>query len=527
MSPIAIAYASPSAQHSTRERTELTLAANLLQPVAFHAEVAQHGTLLRLALRAFGQALWGPEHRLPGAMALNPVLDPVMTVHPDRIGIEAFTQDMGAYVSLQIDPEVFRQLGEPHYGSSHIDFSAWLWHALGELRTSRPTQIRVHATAGQELGTATPLERQVDLPDAWVRSFLEMQAAMAQPGTCLRLRPVDLLTALHVLALNPARVSPQALRYDMQPGEPATLVIEPFEHRILLQGAMHGATEPQHIRTWNRRKLGLIEPLLPFAHAVDVQIKDHALPSFHTVRLPGMSFVLGLPGSGLAPRAPDMPADAPLQLSALHTLADAFHATTPALANALNASEPDTAAALAALARAGRVMADLHAGGWRHREFFIPPLDTAALWPPDPCQEAATRLLAEPDGVQVRQLDAEDLPKARRFRHPDSGERIERVVAYPQWRIRGVSQGFEPEAVVGDEGQLVSGTCGCGFFQEHLLSRGPCPHMLALLWRSEPQRQEAARLHTGPAMAPRLSRAALERPAPGEAHSGEIGETRA
>lgn len=514
MTSIALAYANPSALHAGRGLTELALAANLLQPVALHAEVAQHGAMLRLALRAFGQALWGLEHRLPGAQALNPVPDPLLTVHPDRIGLEAFTQDMGAYVSLQIEPDVFRLLGEPRYGSSHIDFSAWLWQALGELRTSRRTLLRVDAAAGQELGTTTPLEQTVDLPGDWVRSLLEMQAAMARPGTRLRLRPVDLLTALHVLALNPARVSPQALRYDMRPGEPATLVIEPFEHRLLLPGAAHDATTAHSVRTWGRRKLGLIEPLLPFAQAVDVELKGHELPSFHVVRLPGMSFVLGLPGTGLPSPAGAAPAALPLQLRALHTLADAFHATTPALANALNASEPDTAAALAALAQNGRVMADLHAGGWRHRELFVPPLDTATVFPPDPCREAALQLLAEPGGVQLRQLDIDDQPRARRFRHPDTGGRIERVVAYPQWRIRGQSQGFEPEIVVSDEEQLVFASCGCGFYQEHLLTRGPCPHMLALLWHSSPQRREVARVHATPALAPRLSRAALEHAAP-------------
>lgn len=513
MSTIETVYANPSTLHAAREHTELALAANLLQPVAFHGEVVQHGAMLRLALRAFGQALWGPEHRLPGTQALNPVPDPLLTVHPDRIGLEAFTQDRGAYVSLQIDPTVFRLLDEPRYGSSHIDFSAWLWEALAELRTSRGTRVRVDATAGQELATAALVEQRLELPEVWVREFLQMQAAMARPGIGLRLRPVDLLTALHFLALNPARVSPQALRYEMRPGEPATLVVEPFEHRLPLQGAVHGATEPHSVRTWGRRKLGLIEPLLPFAHAVDVALKGPALPSFHVVRLPGMSFVLGLPGSGLASPAdtgPDpTPAGTPLQQRALHTLADAFHATTPALANALNASEPDTAAALAALARSGRVMADLHTGGWRHRELFVPPLDLAAVFPPDPCREAATRLLAQPGGVQAHPPDAEEHPKARRFKHPDTGARVERKVAYSQWRLRGFSEGFEPEVVVDDEGQLAFGTCGCGFYQEHLLNHGPCPHMLALLWQSEPQRREVARVHTGP-VAPRLPRAVLE-----------------
>ena len=148
----------------------------------------------------------------------------------------------------------------------------------------------------------------------------------------------------------------------------------------------------------------------------------------------------------------------------------------------------------------------------------IPPLVEAATLPPatQAAVAATARSLIEalrsshqPGGVQAQPPDAEGPPRARRFKHPDTGMRVERGVAYAQWRLRGFIEGFEPEVVVDDEGHLAFGTCGCGFYQEHLLSRGPCPHMLALLWHSEPQRREVARVHTGP-LAPRLSRAVLE-----------------
>lgn len=500
----AITYASPSALNSTRDRADLSMAANALRPVAFHGEVVQHGFVLRIALRALGQAIWSEDHWLSGAEYASRVLDPVITVHPDRLWFEAFTQDLGAYVALQVDPAVFRTEGDTRYGTTNIDFTAWLWGALGEMRSSRRTHLRI-GSEGMEVTTQAAggrFEQKVEIPDAWVRGFLQTQGAMALPGTRLRLRPVDLLAAIRFLKVNKAKVSPRALRYEMNPGEPAALVIEPFEHRVPLPGAEHGYAEPRHVRTWGRRKLALIEPLLPFAQAVEVYLKGRALPSFYTVQLPGMTFVLGLSGTGggtgfgeaagfdLLADARPVPAE--LQERVLAALAERFHADTPALAAAVNQSLPDTAGALAALNRAGRVMYDVRDREWRHRELFSPPLDTAALFPPDPRKEAAEQLLAMPGGVEVAQTVAEEQRKVRHFRNPRTGEKIEREVAYRQWRIQGRSEGFAPEIVVSDEERLIFGTCGCAFFQEHLLNRGPCLHMLALLRVSEPQRREVA-----------------------------------
>jgi hypothetical protein len=500
----AITYASPSALNSTRDRADLSMAANALRPVAFHGEVVQHGFVLRIALRALGQAIWSEDHWLSGAEYASRVLDPVITVHPDRLWFEAFTQDLGAYVALQVDPAVFRAEGDTRYGTTNIDFTAWLWGALGEMRSSRRTHLRI-GSEGMELATQAAggrFEQKVEIPDAWVRGFLQTQGAMALPGTRLRLRPVDLLAAIRFLKLNKAKVSPRALRYEMNPGEPAALVIEPFEHRVPLPGAEHGYAEPRTIRTWGRRKLALIEPLLPFAQAVEVYLKGRALPSFYAVQLPGMTFVLGLSGTGGGTGfgeaagfdllADARPVPAGLQDRVLAALAERFHADTPALAAAVNQSLPDTAGALAALNRAGRVMYDVREREWRHRELFSPPLDTAALFPPDPRKEAAEQLLATPGGVQVAQTVAEEQRKVRHFRNPRTGEKIEREVAYRQWRIQGHSEGFAPEIVVSDEERLIFGTCGCAFFHEHLLNRGPCPHMLALLRASEPQRREVA-----------------------------------
>jgi hypothetical protein len=46
------------------------------------------------------------------------------------------------------------------------------------------------------------------------------------------------------------------------------------------------------------------------------------------------------------------------------------------------------------------------------------------------------------------------------------------------------------EIVVGDMGRIIFGTCSCAFFQENLLGKGPCEHMIALFRASADGRKD-------------------------------------
>ena len=61
-------------------------------------------------------------------------------------------------------------------------------------------------------GAGGRFERKVDVPESWVRGFLQLQAAMGLPGTRLDVQPIDLLAALRYLRYTKARVSPRALK---------------------------------------------------------------------------------------------------------------------------------------------------------------------------------------------------------------------------------------------------------------------------------------------------------------------------
>ncbi|MBN1912569.1 MAG: SWIM zinc finger family protein [Pirellulales bacterium] len=489
---VLVDYASPSAFDSTRDEASLSIATNVRRPVRFCGTVERNAFLLRIALRALGEAIWSNDTWLSS----SDILDPVITVHPDRLFFEAFSQDQSIYACLIVDPGIFTSEGEVVTGTTNIDFTAWLWGALGEMRTSRRTTFRVGAD-GLEVRTAGAggrFEKKVDLPDTWVRGFLQVQAAMGMPGTRITVQPIDLLAALRYLRYTKARVSPRALRYEFEPGEPVRLVLEPWEFVVPLTGTEHNYTERKVTRVWGRRRLKLIEGLLPFAESVDVYLKGRALPSFYAVKLPGMTFLLGMTGfsasgftgtGGFDLMAEAAQSDDRHLEPAIELLHERYHLLIGELAAALAIDEPAASRVLVRLCRQGRCMFDVENRRYRHRVLFEQPIDESHFFPPDLRREHAAGLIH--DGrVLVHSCIAEETQKTRGLKSPDG--KISRTVIYRDWRVTGAVAGFEPvEIVINDTGRIIFGRCSCPFFDEHLMNQGPCEHMLALYQISRPQ----------------------------------------
>jgi hypothetical protein len=294
-------------------------------------------------------------------------------------------------------------------------------------------------------------------------------------------------------------VSPRALRYELPPGEDARLVLEPWEQVIALRGTAHGGLEPRGIRTWGRRRLRLLEPLLPYAERVDIFLKGRALPHFYVAHLgAGVRFVLGLSGwtanrwmgSAGLDLLLEPQRDGDLLERALGVLRERFQASTQEVAGALGVDTARAAGALAAQCAAGRAMFDVEARRWRHRELFATPVDLGRLYPPDARREEAERLQAAGE-VTVTSEAPRETRKVRRLSTPQGP--VIREVIHRDWVVHGRAGAQAAlELVLSDEDRLLFGRCGCEHFREHLLNQGPCAHLLALLRVARVRRKELA-----------------------------------
>ncbi len=493
-------YASPSTLESQRDRALLGISANARRPVRFHGKLLRNVPLLRFTLRALGEAIWSDDSWSSQGEFGMWILDPVITVHPDRIFFEAFSQDQSVYAMVVANPRMFAAEGEVITGTTNVDFSAWLWGALNELRSSRETWLRI-GPEGFEVRTKRAggrFEQKVDLPDHWVRGFLQVTAAMAMPGTRITVRPADLLAAIRFLRYTKAKLSPRALRYEFNPGEDARIVLEPWEHVVPLRGAEHNYTEPRTVRTWGRRRLKLIEPLLPFATSVDIYLKGRGLPSFYAVKMPDLTFVLGLSGwtqqqwtdNGSFDLLSEAEAPEPDLIDKVQQhLAASFHASPKDMAAAIGCAPDLVWHACERLCRQGRAIFDVESRAFRHRRLFEAPVDESKLFPPDERRERAKALLAG-NSVSISRCEPQETRKTKKLKNPN-GAPFTREIIYRDWIVSGVA-GKEKgtEIVIGDTGRIIFGKCSCAFFQENLMGKGPCEHMIALFQASADSRKD-------------------------------------
>jgi hypothetical protein len=493
--PFAFDYATPSAFESTRDRAQLGLAPDERRPVRFHGRVTRDVLSLRLALQTLGELVWSDDSWAGESDAFW-LLDPVTTVHPDRVFFEAFSHDRSAYGLVIADRGLFETEAEVRCGTTNVDFTAALWAALAEMRSSRATWLRIEP-AGLEVrteGAGSRFERKVQVPEDWVRAFLQLQGAMAMPGTRLRVRAVDLLAAIRFLRYTKAKVSPRALRYEMEPGQDARVVLEPWEKAFVLRGADHTYAEPRSVRTWGRRRLKLIEPLLPYADAVEIYLKGRAQPSFYAVELPGVTFVLGLSGwtenqwtAAGGHGSPAATARPDLLERAVAALRDRA-LDESALAARLGVPRAEAVALLVRLCRLGRALYDVRRREYRHRELFATPIDEERFYPVDPREEEARAFVAAND-VHIASAAPRLTARVKRLKTPEGP--VTREVVHRDWTVTGaVASERAVEIVLDDGGRLTFGRCGCPFFAENLLNRGPCAHLLALLAASEDLRKD-------------------------------------
>lgn len=423
---------------------------------------------------------WVYTHRFE----LRYLLDPVITVHPDELSFEAFSRDESSYARIGLKYGLFERVDEFACGTTNIDFSAALHGELDRMRSYRRTRFDIDPTglAMAVEGGSSHKEKKIDLPESWVKGFLQVQSTMTLGLTRLRIEPVDLYNLCRFLKRYKARSSPRAMRWELVPGRRARVVFEPWEAAVEMgASAVFDGPAPLTIRTWGRDRLSTLARVIPMARRVDVFLAGTGLPTVWLVDLGEVTFTLALSGwtdndwtSGagrfdLLSRRMDA---SPLELT---TTWDALKAqrrgTDAGLAQATGLGVEKTRSALSYLCQVGRAMYDLGGGVYRQRELFPEPFTVkeavAAVLAPAPGE-------ASPAGQKAQAIIGGGgvLITARR---PVSGG----------YKLSGSVKGvdgyrYRPVLGVDAAGRILEATCTCAWAQRHGLTQGPCEHVLAL-----------------------------------------------
>ncbi|HWP44195.1 MAG TPA: SWIM zinc finger family protein [Blastocatellia bacterium] len=401
------------------------------------------------------------------------ILDPVITVHPDEVFFECFSLDESSYGRLGASYEVFGEVGEFACGTTNIDYSAALYNEFQKIRSYKTTRFEIDPSGFDvhTTGEEAYKEVKIDLPDSWVRGFLQVSSAMSLDTVSFDLEPMDIHNLCFVLRRHKEKKGPRSMRYHLTPGHRVRVVFEPWNIEVTCPRSIYEGREAHEIRVWGRRRIHILERLIPVARKFTVHLLGTGLPSFYVADLGDMSFTLGLSGwtandwsrAGnfdlMAPRAA---VDDFTKREVFDALKERWFESPDRIASRLNLDRRTVLGALGAYTQAGRAIYDLNKRVYRVRELSREPLPVDRLRFANPREESAARFL-ERNAVKVESKTCDTAGSLNL-----------------QGSVSDKDKVFNLKLVLDSDERIVSASCNCNWHQQNKLYQGPCEHILAL-----------------------------------------------
>jgi len=260
------------------------------------------------------------------------------------------------------------------------------------------------------------------------------------------------------------------MRYLLKPGEPVRVVFEPWNYEITCPRSVYNGGEEAEVRVWGRRRLMILERLIPVAKRFTVSLLGTGLPSFYMADLGDFDFTLGLSEwtandwsrlgnfDLMAPRAE---ADPMTQQKVYTGLRANWFEDADRLANRLGLTRKTVLGALSAFTQAGRAVYDLNKNVYRIRELSRESLPVDRLRFSNEREQSANRFV---DGKMVS-LTAEG---------------AENGAVRLSGKVTDKKRVYAPDLVIDADERMARASCTCNFHSQNRLRKGPCEHILAL-----------------------------------------------
>lgn len=465
---LTLAYAAPSFIGAD---STFSFAPNLRRAPVFFAGALRDALSVRDAMLCLSDVVQSYFDTRLSAADWERILDPVATVARDQLFFEAFSGDESSYGRVAIRPGALENIERWESGTTNVDFTPQLAAAIGAIRSGKDARFQVDPDAF-EVATdgAKVRERKVKLPPSWLRGFLNVQSAMTGELASFEMGRADLRNLLAFLKTHKETFRPRALVFRLTPGQKVEALFEPWNHKIVLAASVYHGSQPLEVRVFGRRRLFLLNRILPKTKRLRVFLSGSGMPSFWLADLgDDVQFQLAISGwttrpfasSGLhlsevqTPLAPELLKQAREQLRADETL------DGEGLTRLLNVAPSQAKRALSLLCAQGQAMFDLELRAYRKREVVDVPLDDLGLVA-DPQRLVNARALVSDGKVWVE--SETETPFSRQV----SGV------------VKGSSGEYQTSVTLDGDGRIVDGDCACAWFTHNALRGGPCKHILAL-----------------------------------------------
>ncbi|PID49066.1 MAG: hypothetical protein CR991_08225 [Proteobacteria bacterium] len=410
------------------------------------------------------------------------ILDPIISIQPDAINLEVFSKDEGSYALLSFDHDFFEPQGDIQYGVTNIDFSTELAQAIEQIRSFRETWLTIGQTASQfKVATASDLpdtdiiEKHIQVPNSWIRGFLQVQSAAQLAADVFYLAPLDIYNVLFHLRMHTDRKGKRrGLRIELVPNEQPRLVLEPDDTLITASAAPYQGKQAKIIRLWGRRRLALLKRFLPFAEQIEVHLLGNGMPSFWILRGQGMRLSFAITGFTASNWSQALNFDLLLprhaeQAAELHTvtqyLNQVYVASLADISKATSLSQATCRAALQQACQQGLITYDPARQVYRYRPLTAEPLDMDQFQFRQPEEALAYDLLERQKAIT--ELHMQLLPH-------------EGVEISAEIKVKEDQREYLSKLRLNEEGHVAHAACSCHKIMQQGLTQGPCSHLLAL-----------------------------------------------
>ena len=394
------------------------------------------------------------------------VLDPIVSVQPDATFFEAFSLDESTYARVTLPHIATRGEHKPVLGTTNIDFGTGLERELARTRSYRPLNLLVGADAvSLDTGVSSTVEKKIELPESWVRGLVEVQAALSLAPVELQLQASAFADVLARLDAQRELQGPRALVFELQPGQLARVVVQPWGDQYVIGSQPYSGSEARTIKVWGRRRLRVLRELLPLAPELTVRLVDSGMPSFWSIEMEGISLTIGLSGwtaqdwAGRARFSAFTPAcggDKAAIQQAAELLKRQHSLSVEDLAKTLNCSPGEARGLLQGLCLAGMSMFEPERNLYRWR----------ALFPTLKLNRDDTAGLEERMGVQLFRKGAVQV----------QGDTITAEGRQLEADVETSSPMLRRDV----DGRINYAECDCSHFRRYKLRQGPCRHIVAL-----------------------------------------------
>lgn len=401
------------------------------------------------------------------------VLDPIITVHPDELFFECFSKDESSYGRLSCNYEVFTKINDFKCGTTNIDYSSALYEEFQKIRDYKETKFVIDPS-GFEVSTEqqeTFKETKIDVPDSWVRGLLQVNSAMMLGGVEIDLHPMDIYNICFHLKRKNEKEGPRSLRFIFKPGQALKIIFEPWNFVLECPRSLYTGTSEFEIKMWGRRRLLLLERLIPVTKKFTAVFMGTGLPSFFIADMGDMSFTLGMSGwtnndwakqGNFDLLAPRHQVDTITMQQVYSTLRNTWFNKMDNLSNELKMESKAVLSAFMMFAQSGRAMYDINKKVYRIRELSREPIDGGRLRFLNEREEQA-RIFTDSGAVNIKE----------QIMLENGNKKLSGTVT-----DRGKKQ--NSEIIFNKDEMVVAANCSCNYFQQNKMYKGPCEHIIAL-----------------------------------------------